>query len=120
MSVTLRTNVPETPSHRPNGKFAPGNQIGGRTRGTKELVTQLREEIVTQERKGLKCVCKCASLRQHFIRRALVNDTVLIALVNKLYPNADPPPTVPLDLSTHFHRTVIYQQIAPEAIHART
>ena len=114
------TDVHQTSTtHTPTGKFAKGNRLGGRTHGTKELFTQLRDEIATQERRGLKCTCQCKTLRQHFICRALDNDTVLIALVHKLYPNAEPPHAPPVDLSQHFHRTIIYQQVAAEAVHAR-
>src|SRR3990167_9497122 len=72
------------------GRFVKGMPGGpGRTPIVKDLVRTLDEAIHAEEGAGLSCVCQCTTFRQHFLRRALRNDSVLTVLMNKLYPNAE-------------------------------
>ena len=86
------SDAEKRPLHDAHGRFAKGNPGGGRTPLKPDLVRSLNDALVAEETFGLTCACACTTFRQHFIRRALVNDTVLIALANKLYPNAEESP----------------------------
>ena len=64
----------------------------GRPKGALNLGKAIRDVLLDVEAKGItKCNCEsvtpCRTFKEHFVRRALVNDQVATALMKKLDPD---------------------------------
>lgn len=79
-----------------HGRFLKGAPIinGGRPKGVQDKRTQINRVVEAFEQArasdGLPCRCqpRCHSFDEHTLKRALVNDQLLVALLNKRYPTA--------------------------------